>query len=461
MEKHPGTPAVSALAALAAFFFCNAVAAADGELDPAFGPGGFRVSGLSTAAFQLPPKPVVQPDGKIVTCSQLGSAGPSQADFFVARFNADGTPDASFNFGGSVTIDFGSGIDACNAIAVQSDGKIVAAGSSGPDVVTSDFAVARLNADGTLDPTFGAGTGKTLVPFDLGGTNQDVADAIVLQPDNKIVIAGIVDTASNGNDFGVVRLLPDGTRDTTFNSTGRVNVGFDFAASQSFTDQADAVALDDAGRILVSGIAQTSLQAFDMAIARLLPNGQLDANFDADGRATIAFDLGNTNSDISYSMIRDRSGRIVMVGAADTGTSEQNNDVAIARLLQNGTLDSNFGVGGKVVVPFDIIATGNDVATGVVEDSAGRLVVVGAATSDANFNFRSFALRLRDDGTLDPSFGAFGKKVYTLGVTADLFFGVALQGTQLITAGQITSGTDVDNFVARLQVDLIFADGFD
>lgn len=450
------------LAAVAASALaCNAASATDGELDPAFGSGGVAVSGVTLAGFELPTKPVVQPDGKILTCSRLENAGPSQAEFFIARFNADGSPDASFNFGGTVSVDFGGGIDRCNAIAVQPDGKIIAAGSTGADTSTSDFAVARLNADGTLDPTFGAGTGKTTVPFDLGNTNQDVADAIVLQPDNKIIVAGIVDTASNGNDFGVVRLMPDGTRDTTFNSTGRVTVGFDFPASTNKTDQADAVVLDDAGRILVSGIAQTDGQAFDFALARILPSGQLDTNFDADGRATIGFDAGASNSDASYQMIRDRSGRLVMVGAADTGTSETNNDVAIARLRPNGTPDPTFGVGGKVIVPFDIIANGNDVATGVVEDSAGRLVLVGAATSDLSFNFRSFALRLRGDGTLDQSFGSFGKKIYLFGATADLFMGVTLQGTQIIGGGQLTSGTDVDNFVARLLVDLIFADGFE
>jgi uncharacterized delta-60 repeat protein len=442
-------------------FGSNAASAADGDPDPTFGTGGFQLAGVTAVRFELPGKPVVQPDGKILLCSVLDSAGPSGSDFFVMRFNADGSLDNGFNFDGKVTIDFDSRNDACNAVAVQADGKIIVIGSSADALPNSDFAAARLGTDGTLDPTFGAGTGKTLVPFDLGDTNNDIGGAVAMQADGKIVIAGIIDTAANGDDFGVVRLLPDGTRDTTFNSTGRVDIGFDFAAATNKMDQADAVAIDDAGNILVSGIAQTDGAGFDFAVARLTPAGQLDTNFDADGRATLPFDLGNSNSEVAYAMILQRDGKIVMAGAADTGTSEQNNDVAIGRLLQDGSPDPQFGIGGKVVVPFDVITNGNDVATGVVEDSAGRIVLGGAVTIDDVFNFHPFALRLTRDGNLDESFGVFGKKVYDFGGTANLFLGIALQGTQIIAGGQVSTATEADNFVARLLVDQIFANGFE
>lgn len=439
----------------------HTASAADGDPDPTFGTGGFQLAGVTTVSFELPTKPVVQPDGKILLCSVLNSAGPSGSDFFVMRFNADGSLDNSFNFDGKLTVDFDSRNDACNAIALQADGKIVVVGSSADALFNTDFAAARLGTDGTLDPSFGAGTGKTLVPFDLGDTNRDLAGAIAMQADGKMVIAGIIDTAANGDDFGVVRLLPDGTRDTTFNSTGRVDIGFDFAASTNKLDQADAVAIDDAGNILVSGIAQTDGQEFDMAVARLTPTGHLDTNFDADGRATLPFDLGNSNSEISYAMVLQRDGKIVMAGTADTGTSTSNNDVAIGRMLADGSPDPQFGIGGKVVVPFDVITNGNDVATGIVEDSAGRIVVGGAVTIDDLFNFHPFALRLTSSGNLDQSFGVFGKKVYDFGGTANLFLGVALQGTQIIAGGQVTTDTESDNFVTRLLVDQIFANGFE
>ena len=453
-------PAVLALAA--AMSMSSAAVAADGDLDPTFGTGGFTLTGLTTAGFELPAKPIVQPDGKILICSNVASGGPSGTDFFIARFNPDGSPDASFDFDGQVTIDFASRNDGCNALALQSDGKIVAIGSSSDATPNSDFAVARLDADGSLDPTFGAGAGTVIVPFDLGGNNNDTAGAVAMQPDGKILVAGWAQAATNNVDFAVVRLLPDGTRDTTFNATGRVTVAFDFPGTGG-TDQADAVMVDDAGRIILGGVAETQLNSFDFALVRLLPNGQLDHNFNADGRATIAFDLGATMSELSYQSILTRDGRIVMVGAADTGSgTTTNNDVAIARVLPDGSLDGSFGIGGKVVVPFDLVTNGGDVATGVVEDGAGRFVIVGAALiDDVNFYDRSVALRLKPNGDLDSSFGSFGKKTYSFGGDSDLATGVALQGTQPVLTGLTMSGTDSDDFVARVEVDMIFADGFD
>ena len=447
---------------MVAAFACNAVMAADGDVDAGFGTGGIATTGLTAQGFQLPAKPVVLADGRILVCSSVSTGGPSGVDFFLARFNADGTPDTTFSFDGKVTIDFGSRDDVCNALAVQADGKILAVGSSAPAMsLNSDFAIARLNADGSPDATLGGGSGQTLIPFDVGGNDSDIAGAVAIQADGRILAAGWVVTDATGFDFAVVRLLSDGSRDTTFNSTGRVTVGFDFPGTNGI-DQADAIAIDDQGRIVLGGVAEVAPGSFDFALVRLLPTGQLDHSFDADGRATLGFDLGNSNSDLSYQTILQQDGRIVMVGAADTGVGgTQNNDVAIARLLPDGSPDGSFGIGGKVVVPFDLVTNASDVATGIVQDSAGRLVVVGAAIYDTSFDSRSFALRLLGNGILDGGFGSFGKKTYAFGGTADLFLGVALQGTQIIASGQLANAPDYDNFVTRLDVDLLFANGFD
>lgn len=434
----------------------------DGDLDPSFGVAGVAFMGLTAAGLELPPKPVVQPDGKILICSMLSSGGPSADDMLIARFNADGTPDNTFDFDGKVTIDFDGRSDGCNALALQANGKIVAIGTSTNQMdFNSDFAAARLNANGSLDQTFGAGTGKVLVPFDVGGNLGDTAGGVAMQPDGKIIVVGWVNVDTANVDFGVVRLLPDGTRDTTFNSTGRVTVAFDFPGSGNL-DQGDSVVIDAAGRILVGGIADTGAAgAADFALARLLPNGQLDPAFDADGRLTIGFDLGDTRGDLSYQTILQSDGKIVMVGAADTGSGAINNDVAIARLLPDGSPDPDFGIGGKVVVPFDLVTNGSDVATGVVEDSVGRLIMAGVGLDALSTNGKAIALRLRPDGALDQTFGIFGKKIYDFGGDTALFSGVALQGTQIIASGFRAIGMDADNLVARLQVDLIFANGFD
>jgi len=197
--------------------------AANGDLDPSFGTGGFRLAGITDGISSIPTNMALQPDGKILICDGENSASSGQ-DFFIARFTADGGIDTSFSFDGHTTIDFSGGADICSGIAVQADGKIVVSGTTTPTAPGSstDFAVARFNSDGTLDTaTFGAGTGKAVYGFDLGGNNQDQALSLALKADGRIVLAGSAQTVSNGLDFAILQLLADGTRDASFNLTGR------------------------------------------------------------------------------------------------------------------------------------------------------------------------------------------------------------------------------------------------
>jgi len=152
-------------ASLAAF-------ASDGGLDTTFGSNGLGLSGITGAQGNYACGPVIQPDGKILICDTSYSSGPSGYDFFVARFNANGTLDPSFSFDGKVTVDFAGGppgLDSGDAVVLQADGKIVLVGATRSGNAAYDFAIARLNSDGILDTSFGVGTGKTTVAFDLGG----------------------------------------------------------------------------------------------------------------------------------------------------------------------------------------------------------------------------------------------------------------------------------------------------
>ena len=464
---------------LALLFGANLPAfASDGSLDTTFGSSGVGLTGLTDAFGNGAYGPVIQPDGKILICDTRKSNGTSGQDFFVARFNANGTLDTSFSFDGKVTIDFdgGTGADTCTAIALQADGKIVIAGATYDASNNSDFAIARLNSDGTLDTTtFGAGTGKTTVAFDLGGTNRDEASALVIQPDGKILIAGTVQTASNGNDFGVVRLNADGTRDSSFNLTGKVSIGFNLAGSATKNDTVTGMALYSAGNIVIAGYADNGNLSNDFAVARLLPNGQLDPNFDADGRVTVAFDLGGStgsNNDLATGLTIQRDGKILLFGASDTSTSTTTNfDVAAARLYPDGSLDGSFGIGGKTLVSFDLIANGLDVAVGAAEQSNGKIVLTGYSLySSTPYAVKATAMRLNRDGTPDNQFGNLGKQVFDFGLGSpdtQVFRGVAFQGNQIIASGAavVPGGTsnnlNLDDFVVRLKNDLIFADEFE
>ena len=457
-----------------------AFGAADGSLDLSFGTSnGLGRAGITDAAGTGALGPVIQPDGKILICDTRTTNGQSGYDFFVARYNSNGTLDSTFSFDGKTTIDFdgGAGKDECTGIALQSDGKIVVVGITSGSDKNENFAIARLNSDGTLDTTsFGAGTGKVIVPFDIGGDNNDDAKAVAIQSDGKIVVAGTVETAANNNDFGIVRLNADGSRDGSFNLTGKVTVGFDFAGSD-FDDTVSAVAIDASGNIVVAGNASRGPSAptsNDFAVVRLLPNGQLDSNFDADGRATVGFDLGGntgSNDDQLAGLTILRDGNIVLFGQADTSTtSTPNYDMAVARLFPDGSLDLSFGLGGKAVVAFDLTTNGFDNALAAVEQENGKLVLVGDALySPTPYGLKAAALRFNRDGSLDAQFGSSGKEVFDFSLSnpsSQVFSGVALQGTQIIVSGgdvlnRSTTPPQVESFVARLGVDLIFANGFE
>jgi uncharacterized delta-60 repeat protein len=172
---------------------------AGGELDAGFGTAG-RVLTDFSGSGDFASAVLVQPDGRIVAAGHADAGG--QADFAVARYDAAGQLDAGFGSGGRAVLDFAAGRDHCRAVALQGDGKLVVAGDTSGGS-SSDFALARLDPAGNPDPAFGTG-GKVTLDFEGG---DDRAQAVVLQADGLIVAAGYAVTAT-GDDFAVVRLHP-------------------------------------------------------------------------------------------------------------------------------------------------------------------------------------------------------------------------------------------------------------
>ena len=191
----------------------------DGSLDGSFGIGG-KVSvdfagGINDEALDV----VVQNDGKIVVV--VGQALFTDCDFTVARYNSDGSPDATFGVGGKATTDFFGDNDSSYSVALQSDGKIIAAGPVTNNVSDNDFGLARYNNDGSLDATFGAG-GK--VTTDFFGSN-DGAFRIAIQADGKVIAVGSAIVGFQ-LDFALARYNADGTPDVTFGIAGKVTTDF-------------------------------------------------------------------------------------------------------------------------------------------------------------------------------------------------------------------------------------------
>ena len=329
---------------------------ADGSLDTTFDGDG-KVStdfGGNEQAQDM----ALQADGKIVVVGLSNASG--NFDFAVARYNTDGSLDATFDGDGRASTDLNGGAsDQAFAVAIQGDGKIVVGGFSG----SADFAVVRYHTNGSLDTTFSA---DGIVLTDFGGNDQ--VRALALQTDGKIVAAGFSNTPTG--DVAVARYHTDGTLDTAFDADGLVTTDF-----SGGSDQGRAVVVQDDSKIVVAGLAPGS----DFALLRYHANGSLDTSFDTDGRVITNF--GGTSNDQANDMVLQPDGKLVVAGLSDvTG----NFDFAVARYHTDGGLDGDFIAGGWATVDFG--GSSNDQAYGIAVQTNGLLVVVGLTNTSGVFD---------------------------------------------------------------------------
>ncbi len=342
------------------------------DMSKGFGEDSFSLYGKVTTDFgdrDHGNSVVMQSDGKILVAG-YASIGSSD-DFALARYNADGTLDTMFSDDGKEVTDFG-GDDYGESVVMQSDGKILVAGYASIGS-SNDFALARYNADGTLDTTF-SGDGK--VTTDFGGYDHGLS--VVMQSDGKIIVAGF---ASSGNiyDFALARYNTDGSLDTTFSDDGKVTT--DFAGiGYSVVIQGD-------GKIIVAGSTFND-SSYDFALARYNSDGSLDTTFSGDGKVSTDFGGGD---DHGQSVVMQPDGKIIVAGFAFNGSG----DFVIARYNADGSLDTTFSDDGKVVTDFG----GDDYGESMVMQPDGKIVVAGASD---NVSSDGFALaRFNSDGSLD------------------------------------------------------------
>ena len=350
------------------------VAAAPGDLDQSFGTGG-KVVTRDGACSQASALAIQYNDGKLVVAVDFWCLSPKT--FALRRYNPNGIVDSSFGTGGKVTTDFG-GSSSAYALAIQADGKLVAAGGA-----LNDFALARYNSDGSLDSGFGTG-GK--VTTDFGGSSG--ATALAIQADGKLVAAGVA-----GDDFALARYNPNGSLDPNFGIGGKVTT--DFGGS----DRANALAIQADGKLVTAGVAGDHF-----ALARYNPDGSLDSNFGTGGKVTT--DFGDSNGVGARDLAIQADGKLVVVGTKVVGFL--GNDFALARFNADGTLDSSFGTGGKVVTNIG----GHDGAIALAIQTDGKLVAAGTTTvTPADDDFHFALARYNPNGSLDSSFGTGGKVI--------------------------------------------------
>jgi uncharacterized delta-60 repeat protein len=272
--------------------------------------------------------------------------------------SGDCTEDASFGTGGRVTTDFAGGFDQVNALAVQADGKLVAAGfTEGTGI---DFAVARYNPDGTLDASFGTG-GQVTTDF----AGSDKAFALAIQPGGKLVAAGFAGTPGVGTslDFALARYNLDGTLDASLGTSGKVTT--DFAG---LNDAAFALGVQG-GKLVAAGRAGSEGND-DFALARYNLDGTLDASFGTSGKVTTDFARAGGSFDESRALVV-QGNKLVIAGLVGPFF-----DFGIVRYRVNGTLDRSFGTNGKVTTDF---AGDSDEAFALAVQADGKLVAGGFA----------------------------------------------------------------------------------
>lgn len=387
---------------------------------------------------------VIQPDGKTLVVGATADLPDGNKDFAIARLNVDGTPDMSFSGDGQVVIPFNllgaqGGVDVATCVAIQEDGKIVLGGYAQANTKGDyDFAAVRLHADGTLDQTFGI-DGRTTVAFQLGGDRYEQANGIAIAPDGKIVLAGTaVKSRSGDSDFAVARLTPSGFLDTTFDRDGKKTVPFNAGGNK--TDEGTAVVVQPNGAVVVAGSAQRNKTGdYDFAVTRLTSKGALDKSFAKTGKRIIPFNLGGGRDDGATSVALQ--GTDIVLGGFAQVTSAGNFDFAVAKVKSDGTLDKTFSGDGLQTIAFDQGGVLDDEALAIAPMADGRLVLGGFVQLTETGNFDYAVTRITPTGALDPSFGVQGSVRIPIDLVADgddAVYGVAIDST---TGNIIAAGT--------------------
>ncbi len=434
-----------------------------GALDTTFGNGGIALGsfGMNTSADAV----AVQPDGKVIVAGM--SSGVDTSNFVVARYTSAGILDTSFGNSGQASIWFNLGAESfegATGLVIQPNGKIIVVGTASSIRHSSEFALARLNADGTLDSSFGS-NGTVLTSFASPSSNFRVdatAAAVALQPNGKIVVAGSATfTWENGppppgvalyTDFAVARYDANGHLDNGFGTGGEVLTAFSPTVPGHPPDQASGVVIQNDGKIVVVGTAygfqevptvngvslNLQIQTSQIALARYNPNGHLDTSFGSNG--LVLTSMPNAVDSTAAGVALTSDGKIVVSGTA-------NGRFVLVKYTTHGMLDSTFGTGGTVTA--HLPGTFSDSAAGLVITPQGQIVVAGTSTwPDGHQRF--VLARYTAGGTLDNQFGTKGVVVTGIGSSASAH-AVALQpdGKMLVVGSTLGSPMGLHMVLAR------------
>lgn len=401
-----------------------------------------------TAALVLAADATVVSGGPVVLSVEARSAsGARQASIALLVRGLPGTLDPRFGAGGTLVRELATGINSIGrAVAVDAQGRLLVAGKSFQD--DSSIFVARFTPAGGIDPTFGQG-GVVTTGFCESGNAR--ADALVLLADGRIVVAGATDCSGLGNDFALVRLLPNGAPDTGFGTSGDGHLVTHFDGSA----MAHALLLQPDGKLVAGGSVfltqpdPSAPQQEHFALARYAPDGTLDSSFGTGGRVTLGFDEGAVGELNALALQPD--GKLVAAGAG--GYLHYS---ALARFGSDGQVDTGFGSNGRVL---QALGANSEVFALAVQPD-GKIATAGTA-NDGNNNFNFAVARYRSDGTLDPEFGSGGFATTDFASGNDYAYALTLTDDgMLVASGGASDGTASSFALARYRSDGRIDDAF-
>jgi uncharacterized delta-60 repeat protein len=399
-------PATFAKKIFTAFIVCFLLNTAQsfsqaGTLDSSFGVNGKVKTDFNQGRDEA--KGVItQEDGKMIVVGSTTIG--DHYDFAIARYKENGDLDSAFGKNGKVSTDFNGLDDGANCVALDLTGKILVAGST---IISSnsesDFAIARYKSNGKLDSTFGK-NGTVITDFSgMFDTRQDVINSIVIQPDGKIICIGYSTGAFTG--FALARYNSNGNLDSSFGTNGKALTDF---LGNNGDAKAYSASLQKDGKIIVSGTVQSpTLSDDDFALARYNHNGTIDLTFGVKGKTKIDF---RSLDDVGFAVGLQSDGKIITAGI----TSPNNNGltgIAVARCDSSGILDPTFGDNGKVITALGLSSVGS----AIIIQPDDKILVAGFSNSYNN-SLEDFGLiRYKVGGSLDSTFGINGKMITDFG----------------------------------------------
>ncbi|MDZ4187262.1 MAG: hypothetical protein U1D25_04005, partial [Hydrogenophaga sp.] len=389
----------------------------DGSLDTSFGQSGVVVTNISgrVASTDWIRGLAIQNDGKIIVAGYTQKSGDSTMGLAIIRYNPDGSLDTSFSDTGVVTsIDSGKH-KIGHAVALQADGKILIAGAvSCTNRQTPGYCtlIERYNTDGSIDSTFN-GPGAIRVDVNTSG-----ASGFIIQSDGKILIVGSRDDG-NGDELSVARYQADGAIDSTFGNSGvsTVSIGSEIGSKNYGTSISRS--LD--GGILVAGVANSRSKNNHFALTKLTKDGQIDKGFGSNGSVVTYVSVPPDSSFAHGMAVQSDGKILVAGESSSPNTNffpypgvyrQANIDFAIVRYTENGELDKSFGNNGIAITDFSLL---EDRGYSVALQSSGLIILAGSSfTHDENDSYYggydSIAVaRYNTKGVLDVEFSA-GRK---------------------------------------------------